>query len=237
MAPPCRARATSCLNPDNGAWMAFTPFAGFPRNYTSSDGGGSWNECAKPDDGRRGLTRAWFISAQDGWAIGLTDRRPGYSFEVDRTSDGGCEWTRIWTLPDNADNEVNSIFFLNRFTGWVGGIEQIRSTSDGGYHWSVHHGPRGTKIVSLFFQDAKHGWLLAAPFGESGGIYVTHNGGHNWKPLATGVLSRKAMIPAVGAREIPLQWNRGRLAMMISYPRAPSSLLIISMSPQSEKFL
>ncbi len=87
------------------------------------------------------------------------------------------------TIPEEDPSEVenvlynaNSIFFIDRDSGWIAGQEgTVARTTDGGENWI------GSKVDSvdfkgIYFMNCNYGWIV----GKEGRIYRTDNGGITW---------------------------------------------------------
>ncbi|HEX6122438.1 MAG TPA: YCF48-related protein [Ktedonobacterales bacterium] len=112
------------------------------------------------------------------------------------TTDGGAHWRAV-TLSDGLQCDSVAATFLDANNGWAACGRSSPSpvlllhTADGGQSWQStemqmtisNAGPDGT--VSIFFLDARHGWVLArASSGSSstvaGYLYATTDGGATW---------------------------------------------------------
>ena len=190
-------------------WMRVDHHNSLSSFYQSHDSGESWQQCGSPQKTKSVAIPLWvsFVSPKLAWSIAMEERHPGYRFEVQRADDGGCDWIRLGSPSRRLESALNAIFFLNAEVGWLGGNGQIYHTSDGGMHWSRFSVLPKTRIVSIYFYDEGRGWLLAADYGATGGLFATDDGGRTWSSLQE-TLSH-------GLRPIPADWNRGRLAEML----------------------
>jgi photosystem II stability/assembly factor-like uncharacterized protein/tetratricopeptide (TPR) repeat protein len=124
-----------------------------------------------------------FVDKQEGWAAGADG-------VVWHTIDGGRNWER---QPTGTRAALRSICFLNPYTGWVVGREElpngggssglILATTDGGMHWSRVNGPSlpGLNFVRFFDQNTG----LVAGDGSDlfpSGLFATRDGGRSWHP-------------------------------------------------------
>ena len=98
-----------------------------------------------PDGGTTWETRYTGTHLQSlGWKISFPSRRVGYvsveSFDVTtpthclKTEDGGSTWTEV-VLTSTGSLDMQGIGFVTEQMGWVGGLGQMRRTTDGGLHW------------------------------------------------------------------------------------------------------
>jgi photosystem II stability/assembly factor-like uncharacterized protein len=179
--------------------------------YRTNDGGATWNKC---DDTARSTIgpiplRASFVSPSEAWSIGVRALNPGYRYDVERTRDGGCEWERVWSPGADFDDDLNAIYFLSSDQGWLGGDGPIYHSEDGGRHWQRISTIDYTKIISLCFSSKRKGWLLAADYGRSGGLFATEDGGNTWAPWRSSTRTGHA------EGSLPAEWNQGQLAELL----------------------
>ncbi len=72
---------------------------------------------------------------------------------------------------------LTGVQFVSQSRGWVVGLDQILSTSDGGRHWSVQD--RGKlELTSVDFVDDWHGWAIGAST-----VLAIGDGGRHWRAL------------------------------------------------------
>jgi photosystem II stability/assembly factor-like uncharacterized protein len=104
------------------------------------------------------------------------------------TSDGGETWEKR-DLP--TDKTIFGIHFATPDEGWAVGIDGlVLHTADAGRTWEVQHGnPQPATIDELAFNDAlKNPGMYAVSVvgqtgvvvGDTGTIFVSSDGGHNW---------------------------------------------------------
>ncbi len=78
---------------------------------------------------------------------------------------------------------LNTIYFINKDTGWVGGADGIIiNTTDGGENWSTIYQADTTYILDIFFLNYFYGWAI---FWDANPPYFpkmlkTTNGGDDW---------------------------------------------------------
>jgi photosystem II stability/assembly factor-like uncharacterized protein len=174
-------------------------------SYTTSDAGRTWLPCGPSMSAKGGIIAAGrvFISRTEAWVIGLQELHPGYKYDVEHSDDGGCTWEPIWRAPPQLNDNLSSIFFLNRDEGWLGGEGRVYHTVDGGRSWKKLGSVPGVRIKSLYFSASGHGWLLATEFGDPGGVFMTDDGGRTWRPQHC------------GSPPLPATWNQGSLANLL----------------------
>ncbi|MBS4028007.1 MAG: T9SS type A sorting domain-containing protein [Ignavibacteriales bacterium] len=99
-------------------------------------------------------------------------------------------WNQIGTMSDN----VNTIFFTDSLTGWIGGYTNlpgnngvIRKTTDGGFSWTQQMFPDSNSIFKIKFLNSSTGFAV----GGNGLILKTTNGGTDWikknSPTSSGI--------------------------------------------------
>lgn len=176
------------------------------RSYVTRDGGASWMRCPAGARAARSPVpyATVFASAREGFAIGVDEGDLEYRYWLLHTEDGGCSWRGRWGLPTRRDDALNALYFLNVRQGWIGGDGPVYYTADGGRHWRRLSTIPGIRIDSIYFEDARRGWLLGFDFGRAGGVFSTNDGGRTWTRVRPDRL-----------KLVPRAWNRGRLAAMI----------------------
>jgi photosystem II stability/assembly factor-like uncharacterized protein len=145
--------------------------------YFSDDFGETWTEQFFYDTNY--FTCTYFVDTLHGWACGDDD--------IIHTEDGGLSWA-YQTLPNDMWMDMNSVFFLNRDTGWVAGSYlTIFSTVDGGDYWTKIHesvGPGMWFLNEIQFCDALHGCAVGGKLGNGEPVVmVTSDGGETWTDI------------------------------------------------------
>src|SRR5262249_37788809 len=125
-----------------------------------------------------------FVDGNEGWAVGAEGA-------IWHTIDGGKNWER---QPSGVRSTLRAVHFLNPFTGWAAGREElphgagsvgvILVTRDGGLKWqrlSVNTLP-GLNCVRFF--DDKFG-IVAGDGSDQfpSGVFSTNDAGRTWKAL------------------------------------------------------
>ncbi|NUM80190.1 T9SS type A sorting domain-containing protein [bacterium] len=101
---------------------------------------------------------------------------------VTRSTDGGL----TWLAPDSvSDRDLNAVYFLNEFVGFIAGDNRIYRTNNGGQTWEERfHSEDTVFYVEDYFQDVVFGdeqnGLAVAYLGEA---LKTSDGGLTWIPL------------------------------------------------------
>lgn len=99
---------------------------------------------------------------------------------IHRTIDGGKNWVRMNTGSTYA---MNTLFFLNSFTGWaLGASSTVIKTTDGGQSWTTQTTGVGSGLNDIHFPDANTGYVV----GASGNIRKTTSGGSSWTTITSG---------------------------------------------------
>lgn len=136
--------------------------------WKTENAGNSWS--AKGNTGHE-ITSIMFVNDTIGFAVG-----PG---KVSKTIDGGINWQ--FTGEPNTGwpaGALNSVFFFNKDTGSVAGINNlIYRTTNGGINWTLpSSGISNHALNSIDFYDKLNGIAV----GNYGNYYITTNGGTNW---------------------------------------------------------
>jgi photosystem II stability/assembly factor-like uncharacterized protein len=159
---PLNCQSVCFINVDEG-WVVGS-------NHTiihTSNGGLHWEE----QDSGLGTEYVWlesvcFINEHKGYAC-------GWDGIILRTLNGGISWE---LQPTGTDDQLNSIFFQDQFTGWaLGGC--LLQTTNGGYTWLKVDTVESIRGYSICFTDNLNGWICGS------NIYRTTDGGVNWEQM------------------------------------------------------
>ncbi|RLI60873.1 MAG: hypothetical protein DRO67_08590 [Candidatus Asgardarchaeum californiense] len=146
----------------------------------STDGGNNWNNANidSPDG-------AWldFVDQNNGWLITTSPHPP---YEIQRTTDGGINWTTQYTFNGTSldSSGFDYIFFPDVNNGWVVGDNgKVMKTTNGGANWDIvtNSGVNTNEEgKTVFFLDANIGWIPSKT--DLGEPYVQHttDGGASW---------------------------------------------------------
>ena len=111
-----------------------------------------------------------------------------------RTVDGGYSWEDITNDPLMVNGPLKwstGYFFIDKDTGFYGGLNCVYKTTDSGDSWTEMIAPKpgidpflmgeSYGIHEMFFYDGQYGWA-ACWFAVDGGIVLkTTNGGEDWE--------------------------------------------------------
>jgi len=114
------------------------------------------------------FTKIQFTDEQHGFVIG-GDSNGGYLF---KTVDGGVNWIKKEFNPIQA-GVPNDMFFINKDTGFVVGVNLFIKTTDGGVTWTNTLASNGYNFNNVCFKNAVEGYVTS-----NNGIYFkTIDGG------------------------------------------------------------
>ena len=87
------------------------------------------------------------------------------------------------TQTSNTSNNLNSVYFINKTTGWaVGNGGSVLKTTDAGVTWVASSTQQFSGLQDVIFLDANRGWMV----NDQGNILRTTTGGAAWKNLTSG---------------------------------------------------
>jgi photosystem II stability/assembly factor-like uncharacterized protein len=220
--PPPALSSLDWLSPTTG-WVVLTDRQSRSVLFRTEDGGRHWDR--------------QFATVATGISVRFLDTRhgllieppafPGASQSLLRSDDGGDHWSPI-ELPFAVGTRSVTAFFLDLDHGWVvagagrsDSVEdaEIYRTDDGGLDWTsvasvdpiswVSHGLREQGLKQwLWFRTPRDGWLGSLEADGSASVYVTHDGGAQW---------RWSPLP-----EPPGGWSAGH-ALLLEPPRVATT--------------
>jgi photosystem II stability/assembly factor-like uncharacterized protein len=93
------------------------------------------------------------------------------------TEDAGISWNQA-NIFGTPNTKLNSVFFVNKDTGWTAGGEgKIFQTVSGGKNWREQKSGTTANLNDIFFKDTREGWAI----GDEGTILYTTTAGNIWK--------------------------------------------------------
>src|SRR5947209_10394511 len=129
------------------------------------------------------LRTVQFVDREEGWAVGDEG-------VVWHTIDGGKTWER---QPSGVRAALRSLHFLNPYTGWVAGREELPGggstgvllyTQDGGLRWQRLLVNTLPGLNHVRFVDDKVGYLAGNGAGQyPTGVFRTADSGRTWQPV------------------------------------------------------
>jgi len=136
----------------------------------TTNGGSNWT-LTYPLGDYKSIMKASFIDVNTGWVC-TNDFSYGNSY-IYRTINSGISWVQMYPT---AFSYLQSIYFINSNTGWIGGYTGINKTTNGGTNWVIQYN-NGDSVTSIKFLNDTFGWAI----GLSGRIKYTYNSGTNWQ--------------------------------------------------------
>lgn len=112
------------------------------------------------------------------------------------TEDAGLTWNQA-AVQGNPKAKLNSVFFINKKTGWaVGAQGKIYQTLNGGYSWREQKSGVAADLNDIFFVNTAEGWAI----GDGGVILHTTTAGNIWTPKESKVRHRLEKIFFIGRK-------------------------------------
>ena len=153
----------------------------------TTNGGTDWIQQFNPD---RGLNDVYFTDTNTGTAVG--GGLMGRGDLILRTTDGGTNWLQQFYNPGSYHASFQGVHFTNDTTGfavgfivpnWIGVINEIIRTTNGGIDWMIDSTIHGTDgyLFDVFFSDFNNGTMVGTTEGWNQGIiFRTTDAGANW---------------------------------------------------------
>lgn len=113
------------------------------------------------------------------YACGYYNDFPNEYGIVAKSYDYGETWDTVFIADYNS--EFYSLYFLNSDTGYIGGLQSIYKTIDGGLTWVDFEINYDWEVHAIYFPTDSIGYAAVGfpPYNE-GAIYKTTDGGENW---------------------------------------------------------
>jgi photosystem II stability/assembly factor-like uncharacterized protein len=140
-------------HPRGGTWFGAVRFVpGTQTGWTvgeggkilkSTDGGATWvqqRDASHPFN----LIDVYFADLNNGWAVGGEELH---------TNDGGATWVK----QNTGISASVSVYAISPTTAWIGGLQDIGRTTDGGATWRIER-PFNTDWFAMTFLGADNGW-------------------------------------------------------------------------------
>ncbi len=134
----------------------------------SDNNGESWTRAKSPAAPL--LTAVFFIDAKVGWAV-------GHDLVVLQTTDGGENWTKQNSKPDE-NKPFLDVYFNDLNNGFaIGAYGVFYETADGGKTWTLRKLGESDKHLNSIFKIADNKLLIV---GEAGTVMRSDDAGKNW---------------------------------------------------------
>lgn len=162
-----RVRIAKIFFAENGLGLAVGESGAL---FILQDDGKTWKK--QPSPIRYLLLDGTFTDKRNGVMVGAG----GNIFFSD---DAGISWNKanVFGAPDI---KFNSVFFINKNTGWTAGSEgRIFQTVSGGKNWREQKSGVGVNLNDIFFRDTAEGWAI----GDEGTILHSTTGGNVWTKI------------------------------------------------------
>ncbi len=146
------------------------------------------------------LTRAYFLNATTGWAVGERDT-------ILRTVDGGSTWQRVRGGQSSDETTLSAVWFTSATNGWVVGEDQYGEplalhSTDGGVTWAPQSIGATNPLQDVFFTDSLNGWVV----GDADMLRST-DGGETWVSARNG--APEGMLSRVFFADADNGWATG----------------------------
>jgi photosystem II stability/assembly factor-like uncharacterized protein len=178
---------------ENNGWGALYNQVDDYQLIHTTDGGNNWVTQQVFSINTSSIDCLYFLNDSIGFAGGGYYDIPNdtiYSCIV-KTVNNGYTWENIY-ISQNSFYGTHDIYFKDELTGWAVGEKSslnsylVLSTEDGGETWTeqtLTDNSYGTPTQAncMFFINDSIGWIGTSGPGFRGSIYITKDGGANWK--------------------------------------------------------
>jgi photosystem II stability/assembly factor-like uncharacterized protein len=143
--------------------------------YRSTDAGVnwimiySWNN--SPPNIFYSLNSICFLNSNTGFVSGNSQVFSQFNGVINRTTNGGANWS---TVGVSSGNNINAVYFIDQNTGYAAGNNGvILYTSNSGLNWNTQPSSTTNSLSNVFFINSMTGYAV----GANGTILKTSNGG------------------------------------------------------------
>lgn len=148
----------------------------------TTDGGTNWNTLSIEISYSDTYKSIFFSDASTGYAVGRD-----YNLDqgiILKTIDGGETW-----VSDTIEKTrtLNSVYFIDKNTGYTVDWDGIIKTVDGGTSWNTLILEDNIYLYSVFFSDYNVGYAVGVVSACQGTIIKTSDGGKSWETLLDGI--------------------------------------------------
>lgn len=144
----------------------------------TTNGGSNWNPMTLPITNNFTTKNAFFTDNNTGY-ISAFGGFYADSAIIMKTINSGVNWNRILSFQNIVVSLSLPIFFVNGHTGFIGGLQNIYKTTNGGLNWISKNSNVNYKINSIYFSSNLIGYGVC----DHGLIVKTFDAGENWYQL------------------------------------------------------
>ena len=147
---------------------------------TTNDGGVSWNY--------KVIFPSFEFDCQTSYSFDFANSQHAFAIgggnSLIQTSDGGQSWK--FQFLGSGINAINSLYFLDRGSGWLAAEQGLFRTNSGGKSWTYvsDTGLSGLNYQDVYFTDSGHGWAVSFKTNlgqKEGSINHSSDSGKTWK--------------------------------------------------------
>ena len=149
----------------------------------TNDGGENWS--IQNSGVTTPIVDIYFLNKNLGWALTINNSPP-FGTIILKTTNGGTDW--LLTDFPASNKFMNTLFFIDEQTGWVGGSGIFRTT-DGGTTWIESAIDSGVvsnlPVLNFNFLNSQFGFACGGFIDLAGVVWRTTDAGVNW--TSTGI--------------------------------------------------